>query len=836
MAMRHLNRLLLLTIFLILSVTPTWAQDNFQDVIEMSIEVGFDSFFRPDQWTPVRIQVKNNGESLTGRLVIRPETSGTVVGNAFSTPIDLPAGSEKSAMINIKARSFPDTIRVELIDDTGFIHYSQEAGLIDLQQQDQLYAVVTGANTAPISLAGVHIGGHEAEQAVWDIGNIPDNGIALESLDMMMIINIDSESLSTAQRTAIQTWVRNGGHLVVIGGPSAQLTAQAFSDILPFVPDDNQSIDDLSALAIYANQELVNLAERTIIATGEVQDNATVMVETDDGLPLLIRRNLGSGLIDYLVADPTLEPLASWDTITDLWISLLTTRSPQPIWTEGFTRPEWGAEAVANLPGVDLLPPIQTLCLFLAVYIFLIGPLNYLILSRMNRNGWGWITIPLVVIIFTGVAWTVGFNLRGSEIIVSRATVVQSWVDSESAQVQQFVGVLSPRRETYTVAVPENSFLGVTGSANPSSIFGSNTVQTSTEIRQGNQWSADNFTIDGGIFANFTVDGEVPKPDISGSLTLNFETAESGRVVGGFQGVIRNQSDFALRDGVILAENMLYRLDGDLTPGDLLTLDRDDLLMELGDYGPQPNPLEYMVSTLGSGLSPFARGSGGITMAEIQGERYLRSRAFLEALSVSEKQAAREQAFLASFMQDQFDTTARGTKAYLIGWRDDWEHDLEVTGANWISVDSTLYIIELDVEVVHPTQTVTITSEYFSWMSLERINVNESGTDGLTLFESQEVEYRFTPLPDMIMDEIDQMVVEVDRGGGYAQSLVVELYNWDTDEYDPYTYLDGDILEFEEPGKYLGTNNIVQIRLYYQEGVGTARVRKMRIAQTGRFS
>jgi len=230
-------------------------------------------------------------------------------------------------------------------------------------------------------------------------------------------------------------------------------------------------------------------------------------------------------------------------------------------------------------------------------------------------------------------------------------------------------------------------------------------------------------------------------------------------------------------------------------------------------------------------------------MAEIQGERFLRSRAFLEALSISEKQSAREQAFLASFMQDQFDSTARGTKAYLVGWHDEWERDLEVTGANWTSVDTTLYIIELDVEIDHPAETVSITSEYFSWMSIERLNVTESGTDGLTLFETQEVAYRFTPLPGMVMDEIDMLVVEVDRGGGYAQSLVVELYNFDTDEYDQFTYLDGDILQFPdsendlpEPAQYLGTNNMVQVRLFYQQGIGTARVRKMRITQTGRFS
>ena len=837
MAMCRITRLRFVVILiLVFSMIPTLAQDSFQDVVEMSIEVGFDSFFRPNEWTPVRVQVKNNGNSITGRLVIRPETSGTVVGNAFSTPIDLPSGAEKSATINIQARTFPDSIRVELIDDEGFIHTSKEANLSDLQQQDQLYAVVTGASTAPISLSGVHIGGFEAEQASWDVSNVPDNGIALQSLDMMMLINIDSDSLSTAQRSAIQSWVKGGGHLIVTGGPSAQSTALAFRDILPFVPDGSQSIDDLSALAIYGGDYQTKLDERTIIATGELQAGADVLAESADGLPLLVRQDWGAGIIDYLVADPTLEPFVSWDNISQLWLTLIASRSPQPVWTEGFTRPNYGAESIANLPGVDLLPPIQTLCMFLFAYILLIGPVNYLILSRFNRNGWGWFTIPIVIALFTGIAWTVGFSLRGSEIIVSRTTVVQSWSDADSAQMNQFVGVLSPRRATYSLTVPEGHFLGVTGATASNSFFSTTAVQTSTEIQQGTNFGAYDFTIDGGIFANFIVSGDVPRPDISGAMTLSYDISDNGRMLSGLQGIIRNESDFTLRDAVIVGEHIVYHLEDDFAPDDLLTFDREDLKMDVSDHPPQPNLLEYVVSPLNINISPFTRSTGGSSIADIQGERFLRSRAFAEANSIEDKQFAREQSFLASFMIDQFDTTARGTKVYLIGWRDEWNHDLDVANTSWNAVDTTLYIIELDVTVEVPSQTATLTSENFTWMTIDRVGITDEGTEDFNLYETQSVEYRFSPLPELVMTEVDKLEVLVDRGGGYAQSLEVELLNWQTDEYDLFTFRDGDLLEFDEPQKYLGSHNEVQVRLYYVQGAGTAKVRKIRITQTGRYS
>ena len=50
--------------------------------------------------------------------------------------------------------------------------------------------------------------------------------------------------------------------------------------------------------------------------------------------------------------------------------------------------------AVANLPSLAL-PPITGLLVLLLGYIILVGPVNYLILSRLDRREWAWITVPV---------------------------------------------------------------------------------------------------------------------------------------------------------------------------------------------------------------------------------------------------------------------------------------------------------------------------------------------------------------------------------------------------------------------------------------------------------
>ncbi len=820
---------------LALALGPLAAQGSFVDVIEMSVEIGFNGYFRPGDWTPVAIRLKNNGESLVGRAVIRPETSGTVVGNAFSAPIDLPSGAEKSLLLNIQARSFPDSLRVELIDSQGAVRATRDASLFDLGPQDQLYALVVGPNASPPNLTGVHIGGFRAEQALWAAHDIPEEGKTLESLDMMMLININSESFSSGQRDAIRHWVEGGGHLIVAGGPSALVTASGLGAILPMQPTGSRSLDDLHALARFAADKQTQLPGRAVVALGDVHEAARILVE-QDGVPLLIRRELGAGAVDFLAADPTLAPLEGWDKLGDFWLKLLATRSPQPAWREGFTRPEWGAEAVANLPGVDLLPPMQTLCLFLAAYIALIGPLNYLLLSRLRRNGWGWFTIPLVIICFAIIAWTVGFNLRGTEVILSRLTLLESYADSDEAQVNQVVGLLSPRRAAYSLIAPEGHFLAVAGATMPSSIFASNTIQTATEIGQAARFGARDFTVDGGIFANFSLAGRIAKPDIGGSFTLEFEIAESGRMVSAFQGAISNQSEITLRSAVVIGEGLVYRLEEDLQPGDIVTLGREELMADLADRPAQPNPLEQSVAALPASLSPFSGSNHNRSLKQLQGERFMRSRGFLSAETTEDRQSAREQAFLASFMLDQFQSTARGSRLFLVGWSDQWSRDLEVSGASWSSIDTSLYIIELDVDIQLPSERATLTTEHFSWLTLGRQGVTGNGTDNFSLYEGQSVEFLFHPLPGLEMDEVDRLFIDVDRAGGYSQGLAVELYDWARGEYEVFGYRDGGELEFDAPQAFLGPGNALRIRLQFGDGMGAMRIRKIRIEQSGRFS
>ena len=102
----------------------------------------------------------------------------------------------------------------------------------------------------------------------------------------------------------------------------------------------------------------------------------------------------------------------------------------------------WRGAAVA-------LPPIQGLIALLGAYILLIGPINYLVLKRLDRREWAWVTMPALIVAFAVAAYGFGSLLRGSEVIVNEVAIVRGAPGATEGTAQAYLGVFSPSRGTY---------------------------------------------------------------------------------------------------------------------------------------------------------------------------------------------------------------------------------------------------------------------------------------------------------------------------------------------------------------------------------------------------
>jgi len=828
---------ILLGLMVTLFIRPTQAQD-INDFVEMSVVAGYDSHFRENYWFPLQIRVRNDGDDITGQLIVRPETSGRVVSNAYSMPIDLPSGSEKTATLYIQARAFPPIITVELLDEEGFRVEEVDTGINSVDALDALYIIVAGALTDTVNLQSVGKATRFASQARWDVEQIPDNAIALQAVDMIMLSNIESTTLTIGQRTAIEQWVAMGGHLIVTGGPNWRSTTETIRDLLPLLPNETDSLENLNALASYMNVRSSDLSGRTIVTTGDVVEGASVLVATDDGLPLALRHEVGAGLVDFIAFDPTLEPFSSWRYVTAFWNEIVAMQPPQAGWVHGLQDYQEAAIATAILPGIELLPSVASLLLYLFAYIVLIGPVNYFVLSRINRRGWAWVTIPLLIVVFAGLAWSVGFNLRGNEVIVSRLQVVESWANNDNARLTQLVGVLSPRRETYSLDVPEDRMIRVMPAIEQQGILAQNLTQSTANISQSTTFTAQDFTIDGGIFANFNTQGIIDAPALSGSLSLSY----NGDGTQTLQGAIRNDSDnITLTDAVIVAREATYELNSDFAPGDIVTIGSGNMTLTTETALPVASPIEYSFELERDSFfsaREFTRALANLgTVIDVLGYTPTVGNRPTVDNSPQAQELARREALLKAVLQDQYGSTARGNTAYLIGWSDEWDADISLGDTPWQDVATTLYVVELDVTVDTETapDSVLIQRDQFTWWATERDLIEGQGLDDFILTVGGTGAWRFQPVEGSRLSEVTELHIFLDRGAGYGRQVDLSVWNWDFNDWESLGVGATESYVIPDPSRFIGRDNQVEIRLQTLSELGSVRIRELAVELVGSF-
>lgn len=850
--------LLMVCLFFCIALTgiPSFAQGNGQ--LTMQVDTGFDNFYRSGEWLPLQIHVQNDGASITGRLTVRPETSGRAVNSAYSLPIELPTGSDKTVFLYVQAQRPAISLIVELIDDEGVRAKEQVVTIIGVRPQDSLNMVISGTGARSIPLNTLAQVGYTSNQGRWEVDNLPPDVTVFEAIDTLFLYDVQSDTFTIDQLQAIEAWVAIGGHLVIVGGPAwTQTTSALPENLLPFLATGNENIDNITAMA-----DSIGVADtleaRTFITTGEVINNGQVLIETDEGLPLLIRREFGLGNVDFLTVDPTLEPLRSWTHLQDFWFATVSSIAPEPGWQRGFLDLQDAARALAILPGVELLPPVSSMILFIVAYILLIGPVNYILLSRLNRRAWAWATIPLFILAFTLLAWNTGFNLRGNEIILSRLYIVQSFPDTDIAYQQGLVGVLSPRREIYTINAPEDTVLGTFPGVNTESIFSANVSQSTANISQGQNFYVEDVAIDGGIFANFSLNRIVTAPNISGSATIAYlpderpsDAISSLATPQSIRGFVRNDSDMRLTHVVILARNRFYRVDGIFEPGDVLDFDTEDF-----DY------INNTVSSLIPIASPIQSSSEyflddifsnrrGISESLVTSRVLLNldwttstQRNDLLLQELNDEELSRRRALLRSFIRDQHSTSGIGNQVYVFAWTQEQQpDDLTIVDVTYRPVDTTLHIIELesDVELPAPSETITLSADQFTWTANDMAEGQVSGNfNDLLLINPGWAEYSVTPINGAILEDVSSIIVEMGRRATSGQPIEVLLWNQDSSEWD---LLENNRLQryiIDNPAPYLGVNNQMKIRFEVENNatIGSptnGHLLDIRLIQSGNF-
>ena len=234
----------------------------------------------------MRVLIENDGPSIDGRVEITlPRADGGEVINSY--PVSLPTQSRKELTLYLYPETTIPNLEVAVLDTSGQVITKRTAPLKSVSTGDRLYGILADQPSVYNVLSELDPPGGNANVANLTLHDLPDRAAALDSLNTLILSDVDTGELIEVQRSALSAWVANGGRLIVSGGPGWQKTSAGLRELLPLSPASTILLEDLSALKTYAGS--ATSPGSAIVATGDLTPDAQVVLKQAE-TPLIIRR------------------------------------------------------------------------------------------------------------------------------------------------------------------------------------------------------------------------------------------------------------------------------------------------------------------------------------------------------------------------------------------------------------------------------------------------------------------------------------------------------------------------------------------------------------------
>ena len=426
--------------------------------VSMSVNVGFQSYFDPSVWAPVRVTLVHSGSrALSGSLVYGVSGKLPYDGKLI-WPVKMPAGTGVSTAVFIglpgRLLQRGGVLRLVVQGQTAAqirligvaVNGSDIAGVVSTQPQVvQFLAGVSSAN-----------GSSELVTAFIRPQSLPQSLQLLQSLSYLYLDGAVAAELTSAQVHAVLAWVRSGG-ILIFGGE--QPNAGQIGAFSAYTPVSGEIVLDQSGASL-ANFAGTQPAHGSLaLLYGTARKDATVLIGNRANA-LVADRTLGRGEIVYAGFDAASSSLVSWAGNAMLWEGILhavhgsvLTAKADLFGPAGMLSLVGAAEQFPQLHA----PPLWIWEVVFGVYTFICGPVLYVLLRRRRKNEWAWAVLPMMSIVLAAAIYGLGVLQRPNGLLTQSVGLVDI-VDANLAQVVGVEALMSPQTRSYTVTTPPSTW------------------------------------------------------------------------------------------------------------------------------------------------------------------------------------------------------------------------------------------------------------------------------------------------------------------------------------------------------------------------------------------
>lgn len=455
----------------------------------LDVRLGFETIAKDGRWLPLAIELMSHGEDFRGSLEITtPDPDGVPVSQTLNQ-ISLAKDTRETIHHYIRLANFDPNILFTLRDETGrtaFEHRTENGRNIQVDIVSPNVAFVVGIGN-PAGLSDVEKDPNDAsiqrvDQRVVNVKNIsdlPTQWFAYAAVDTVVLSTEQQTTLDAidpVRAAALQTWVRQGGKLVVTVASNWQVVSQSFlQSMLPATPEGIQTAGRLGAEVrliegLAGGKIPMQVTEKGIPLVRLADVRGSILprgVPDAANNPFLVEGTYGFGTVTLIGFDPSTPSFRDWVERRGFWLNLLglTASNPEPdsnnYYSESLDIAAWIDAGLSSFTEVTVVP-FSTVALLILLYIALIGPVDYFVLKKIfGRLELTWITFPLIVVGVSVASYFSAYWMKGDQVRVNRVEMLDIDTTTETLRGQQFFSIFSPLIARYTVTT-EPGF-GVSG-------------------------------------------------------------------------------------------------------------------------------------------------------------------------------------------------------------------------------------------------------------------------------------------------------------------------------------------------------------------------------------
>jgi hypothetical protein len=554
---------LLWPILLAALLGPAVATTAAAGQVTMDARVLLDGHARVGSWMAIEVSLANDGPPVAGELRIAGGAQGRT---QFGLPVDLPTNSRKSVALYAQPPAFGQSVEVNLVSSSGIVATRKVAYATPDPSQTVIGVIAEKPQTIVAALRlPANANGLPPSIIPLRVTDLPGRVEAWDPIDRLVWQDADTTSLRPDQLTSLRGWLAGGGRLTIIGGTAGPASLAGLpDDLLPYRPLSVLDVDPTTLGGLTG--PLKGKVATVPALVGDVAAARGQILARSSDRVVAGEIRYGRGTVTLLGVDPTGDWLARTPASDALWARLIPLRlGGGPLVLGGPLVVGDDSQllgALMNLPALAL-PPVGGLLGLLFGYIVLVGPVNYLVLRRLDRREWAWLTMPAIVVGFTVAAFVYGSTLRGGQVILNELAIVRGAPGTTDATAQVYLGVFSPTRTTYQLDVPGGALLSSPYSSDMFGGFDGSSNTGTLDILQGETARVRDLAVGYNALRAVRADAPVAAPKISAAVRL-----EEGRL----RGTIRNESTATLEQPVVVLGGTVATL-SDLPPGASATVD-----------------------------------------------------------------------------------------------------------------------------------------------------------------------------------------------------------------------------------------------------------------------